>query len=421
MAGLQIRVSRPVHINQGMGPANNNLALWMSLRYLRLNSMHYGSFISWVSIIGLGLGVAVLIVVLSVMNGFDGELSKRILGSVPHIVLIPNDSDSQLHLQEKTTTLQKLPGVNSAFRFFQAEGMISRNGGVNAVSIYGVPIDQKIPLISSSMLKGGLTKSAQSLVMGGPLAAYLGLQIADSVALVLTTPTQYGVRPEIRRFILTGLFEVGAELDYSVVLVNYQDVITSGLESTGVMGIRLVLDDPYSVNEIKNSIVDAESWIVQDWTNEYGELFRAVRLEKRMMFLLLFLIVTVAIFNIVASQTMVVNEKRADIAILRTMGASSNHVLRIFLFQGAVISVIGIVFGLLLGIVLALNISELITYIENLAGVRMLEGTYFQTLPSRLEVADLLAITGIAFFLCLISAIGPARRAARLNPVDSLG
>ena len=414
-------MNRAAHTDQGRGYAPSNIALWMSLRYLRLNSLHYGSFISWVSIIGLGLGVAVLIVVLSVMNGFDEELSKRILGSVPHIVVVPKDSDSQPIQQESITVLEQLDGVNSAFRFFQAEGIISRNGGVNAITIYGVPLDQKIPLISSSMLEGSLTKSAQSLVMGAPLAAYLGLRVSDSVALILTAPTRYGVRPEIRRFTLSGIFEVGAELDYSVVLVNYHDVLASGLESTGETGIRLVLDDPYAVNEIRSSIADAGSWIVRDWTDEYGELFRAVRLEKRMMFLLLFLIVMVAIFNIVASQTMVVNDKRADIAILRTMGASSNHVLRIFLFQGAAISVIGIVFGLLLGIALALNISELITHIENLAGVRMLEGTYFETLPSQLEIVDLLTITGVAFFLCLVSAIGPARRAARLNPVDSLG
>jgi len=365
--------------------------------------------------------VAILIVVLSVMNGFDEELSKRILGSVPHIVLVPKDSDLQSIPQADISALQTLPGVKSAFRFFQAEGIISHNGGVNAILIYGVPLDQNIPLISSSMLEGGLTKSAQSLVMGAPLAAYLGLRLSDSVALVLTAPTQYGVRPEIRRFILSGIFEVGAELDYTVVLVNYYDVISSDLAATGETGIRLVLDNPYLVNETRESIADTESWIVRDWTDEYGELFRAVRLEKRMMFLLLFLIVTVAIFNIVASQTMVVNEKRADIAILRTMGASSGHVLRIFLFQGAVISVIGIIFGLMLGVILTLNISGLVSQIENLAGVRMLEGTYFQTLPSKLELADLLAITGMAFFLCLVSAIGPARRAARLNPVDSLG
>jgi lipoprotein-releasing system permease protein len=150
-------------------------------------------------------------------------------------------------------------------------------------------------------------------------------------------------------------------------------------------------------------------------------LFRAVHLEKRMMFLLLFLIVTVAIFNIVASQTMVVNEKRADIAILRTMGASAGFIMKVFLLQGVVISIIGIAFGLALGISLALNISDIVEFIERLAGISMLEGTYFETLPSHIEKLDLYAITSMAFFLCVASAIGPARRAAHLNPVESLG
>lgn len=408
-------------IDEHVNSTSRFVSFWMSLRYLQLKKMHYGSFISWVSIFGLGLGVAILIVVLSVMNGFDEELSERILGSVPHLVLYPEDQSEPQTYPSGVKALTNLPGVTDAFRFFQAEGIITRNSEVNAVAVYGVPSGQKVPLVSDNMVQGSLSNEAQSLVMGAPLARYLGLRIQDSVALILTAPTQYGVKPEIRRFTLTGLFEVGAELDYSVVVVNYVDIVHSNLQSTGKMGIRLVLDDPYLLSDVRAKLPPVKGWQIRDWTEDYGELFRAVKLEKRMMFLLLLLIVTVAIFNVVAGQTMVVNEKRADIAILRTMGATSKHILQLFLLQGTVISLLGIAFGLSLGILLASHISDIVAYLEAQFGVSMLEGTYFQTLPSSLQVSDLLIITGLAFLLCMLSAYGPAKRAASLNPTDSLG
>ncbi|MBV1907518.1 MAG: FtsX-like permease family protein [Pseudomonadales bacterium] len=402
-------------------PPQRFFVLWMSLHYLQLKNLHYGSFIAWVSIAGLGLGVAVLITVLSVMNGFDEELSKRILGSVPHIVVLPESSETKSAGPDMLDLLAGLPGVKSAFEFFQAEGIVTRNGGVNAVAVYGVPFGQKLPLISENMTQGGLNNEAQSLVMGGPLAAYLGLQISDSVALILTAPTRYGVRPEIKRFTLTGLFEVGAELDYTVVVVRYKDIVHSGLEATGETGIRLVLEDPYAVEQIKSAVHNLNNWKIRDWTTQYGELFRAVVLEKRMMFLLLFLIVAVAVFNIVASQTMLVNGKRADIAIMRTMGATSQVILKIFLLQGVVISLLGIVCGVIIGIMLSIFIPDMITYLEGFFGIRMLEGTYFESLPSSLHITDLLVVAGVAFLLCVLSSLGPAWRAAQLNPTDSLG
>jgi lipoprotein-releasing system permease protein len=395
-------------------------SVWIGWRYLINRGHAFGSLITWVSVLGLGLGVAVLVVVISVMNGFDAELHRRILGTVPHIVLTPPTSDA---IEDGT----RYASVGETFRFFEAEGMLARANGIDAVAIYGIDAAgaKAMDVVSQKMTLGSLdalTATPGGLVMGAPLAMHLGLSLGDPVTLVMTTPTNDSVVPRLERFTLVGTFEIGADLDYELVMINYDDVAARGLATTGQAGLRIKLAEPLAVDAAVASLqtLVPGDWKIVDWRSSYGALFRAVRLEKGMMFMLLVLIVAIAAFNIVSAQTMLVNEKRSDIAILRTMGASHGLVLRMVLVQGVLVALAGIGFGLTLGLLLAHNVTETVSLLETLIGAKLLDGTYFDTVPSLVIPLDIVSIAVVAFVFCLISALHPARRAAALNPADAL-
>ena len=395
-------------------------SLWIGWRYLRNRGHAFGSLITWVSVIGLGLGVAVLVVVISVMNGFDAELHRRILGTVPHIVLTPPPDQA-------VPDGSRYAAVGETFRFFEGEGMLARANGVDAVAIYGIDADgaRAMDIVGQKMKLGSLdalTSAHGGLVMGAPLAIHMGLAVGDPVTLVMTTPTDDSVVPRLERFTLVGTFEIGADLDYELVLLNYDDVIARGLGSTGQVGLRVKLAQPLEIDAAVSALTALvpHDWKIVDWRSSYGALFRAVRLEKGMMFLLLVLIVAIAAFNIVSAQTMLVNEKRSDIAILRTMGASHGLVLRLVLVQGVLVALAGIGFGLLLGLLLAYNVSGTIALLNWIIGSNITDGTYFDTVPSVVIPLDIVSIASVAFAFCLLSALHPARRAAALNPADAL-
>lgn len=401
-------------------PIAGATSLWIGWRYLAIRGRAFVSLITWVSVLGLGLGVAVLVVVISVMNGFDEELHRRILGTVPHVVLTPPaESDA--------TDLARFAPVGEAFRFFEAEGMAARGSGVEAVAVYGVDARgiAAMDVVAQKMTTGSIDRLVTTpggLVMGAPLAAHLGLAVGDPVTLVLSTPTNDTVVPRLERFTLVGTFEIGADLDYGLVLVGFDDIRARGLASTGRVGVRLKLAEPLKVGAAVAALTALvpTSWQITDWRSNYGELFRAVKLEKGMMFMLLVLIVAIAAFNIVSAQTMLVNEKRSDIAILRTMGASQGLVLRLVLVQGILVALAGIGFGLTLGLVLAHNVTETVSLLETLIGARLLDGTYFDTVPSLVLPSDIALIAVVSFTFCLFSALHPARRAASLNPAEAL-
>ena len=396
-------------------------SVWMGWRYLRSQRGEYAAFISWVSVIGLALGVAVLIVVISVMNGFDQELRSRILGTVPHVVIRPPDHKAPL------PELDADVGVRAAFPFFEADGMVARNGGVNAVAVYGLDANgiQALDVLRDNMRQGSLqalVDTPGSLVMGAPLARYLGLFEGDSVNLVLTEPAGNSIRPRIERFRLAGTFEIGAELDYGLALIGYAEAKQRGLAATGRFGTRLLLVDPLVIDPTVAALRAQlpPGWQIVDWREDFGELFRAVRLEKGMMFLLLLLIVAVAAFNIVSAQTMLVHERRADIAILRTMGASGGLILRMVLVQGLSIAILGIGLGVALGLTLAYHVTETVAALEQLFGARLLDAFYLDELPARIMASDVVTISVMSLALCLVSALLPARRAAALHPADAL-
>lgn len=396
-------------------------SVWMGWRYLLSQRGEYAAFISWVSVIGLALGVAVLIVVISVMNGFDQELRSRILGTVPHVVILAPDQNAAL------PELDADVGVRAVFPFFEADGMVARNGGVNAVAVYGLDARgiAALDVLRDNMRQGSLqalVDTPGSLIMGAPLARYLGLFQGDSVNLVLTAPAGNTIKPRIERFQLAGTFEIGAELDYGLALIGYADARQRGLAATGRFGTRLMLVDPLVIDPTVAALraqLPAE-WQIVDWRADFGELFRAVRLEKAMMFLLLLLIVAVAAFNIVSAQTMLVHERRADIAILRTMGASGGLILRMVLVQGLSVATLGIGLGVALGVALAYRVTETVAALEQLFGARLLDAFYLDELPALIRVSDIVTISAMSLALCFVSALLPARRAAALHPADAL-
>ncbi|MCZ6644337.1 MAG: FtsX-like permease family protein [Gammaproteobacteria bacterium] len=395
-------------------------ARWIALRYLRTRKRQFAAFITWVSVAGLTLGVLVLTVVVSVMNGFDAELKTRILGTVPHLLVLGKttaDEDVK-RLADESAVVQK-------FNFFVGAGMVTRNSRVNPVSIYGIDESGSTALeqIAGNMTYGELvdvTRNKRGIVLGSALATHLGLLPGDSVALVILEPSESGVRPKIHRYELVGTFEIGVELDASLVLIGI-DSLGGNLDSIGSYGVRLTLDDPLDVVAVSARIAAVNpEWELLSWSDSYGALFQAVRLEKAMMFLILLMVVAVAAFSIVSGQMMVVNDKRSDIAILRTMGASATMILKVFLLQGVVVSGIGIAVGLAFGVVLANYIGGVIATLEGWFGIKVLDVYYFVEVPSVVRVEDLFVIAIISSALCLFSAWLPAHRAALMNPIEGL-
>lgn len=397
------------------------VALTIAWRYLRTRKRQFAAFITWVSVVGLAMGVLVLTVVLSVMNGFDAELKERILGTVPHIVL-PGKRMTDPGLAE----LASLEGVVGVYDFFLGAGMVTKNGAVNPITVYGIDPSSRDALkqVGAHMRYGSvedLAGTGREIIMGAPLAGHLALLPGDSVALIVSEPDGQGLKPRIQRFRLVGTFELGAELDYSLVVVDLADIAERRLATMGTLGVRLTLANPLLAEGIAATLAQAHpSWEIRSWSESYGELFEAVRLEKALMFLILLMVVAVAAFNIVSGQMMIVADKRSDIAILRTIGASARTILQTFLLQGVVISGVGIVVGLACGVVAALWITEIVAVMKTLFGFSLLEGTYFLEVPSRIQTSDLWLIGLLSWSLCLLSAWLPAHRAAQLNPIDGL-
>lgn len=398
-----------------------SVSWWIAARYARTGRRQFASFITRASVAGLTLGVLVLTVVVSVMNGFDAELKKRILGTVPHVVI-----ENASMAAPAVRSLGERQGVTSVYNFFSGAGMATAGGGVNPVTVYGID-DTAIGALGgiSESLRfttiDGLLSEPRGMLMGAPLARHLGLLPGDTLALVVSEPGPGGVTPKILRYRLSGLFEIGAELDYSLVVVPMKTLPEGELDALGTLGVRVTLTDPMAAPALAATLAGAHpDWQVSSWAANYGELFQAVRLEKVLMFLILLMVVAVAAFNIVSGQSMSVNDKRADIAILRTMGAGDGTVAGIFLLQGLMISTLGIAVGLGVGVVVARHIGALMSQVEQWLGFNLLEGTYFVEVPSVVQGGDLVVIAAISLTLCLISAWVPARRAAQLNPIAGL-
>ncbi len=372
------------------------------------------SFISLASLIGMVLGVIALIVVVSVMNGFDAELKRRILGVVPHVVIDTPDID-----------LTGEPGVIASVVFLQRNALVLDGKASHLLTLNGIEAKQegRISIIPKHMIHGSLDELAarpNGLVLGRPLAYRLGLLVGDQVTVVIPEPSVDGqtISPKIARLVLVGTFELDAELDYRLGLVNVDHL--SAIVGNVPVQTRLRLNDVFDAARVSAETSRRYGVSTTNWTTQYGDFFETVKMEKVMMFVLLSLIVAIAAFNIVSSLSMMVKDKRGDIAVLRTFGLSSRRIMAIFVTQGVVIGVLGIVVGTVFGLAIAHNVTGLVAYLEGLFGGKMLAGTYFDSVPSDVRYADVALITLVAFIISVLATLYPAWRAASLQPVEVL-
>ncbi|MGY4493559.1 lipoprotein-releasing ABC transporter permease subunit [Pseudomonas sp. TE3610] len=409
------------------------LFVFIGARYTRAKRRnHFVSFISLTSMIGLALGVIVMIVVLSVMNGFDHEMRTRVLGMVPHATI---ESSKPINdWQALAAKVKQNPAVLEVAPYTQMQGLVTNNGKVQKMLLNGVdPAEERKVTIIDRFIKQGslddLTSGSFGIMLGDNAANKLGVKVGDKVTFVTpeVSVTPAGMFPRMKRFTVTGIFHVGAgEIDGYLGLTNIDDLARlHRWQPDQVQGVRLKFADlfeaPRVAWEISQNLGD-QDYYARDWTRTHGNLYQAIGMEKSMIGLLLLLIVAVAAFNIISTLVMVVNDKRGDIAILRTLGSTPGQIMRIFMVQGTVIGVIGTLVGAILGMLAALNVSAAIALLEKIIGHKFLNpDVYFiDYLPSQLMANDVFMVCGAALVLSFLATLYPAWRAARTQPAEAL-
>lgn len=405
------------------------LALFIGLRYTRAErSNRFISFISLISMIGLTLGVAVLITVLSVMNGFDRELKTRILGMVPQATVTSAEVISDWQPLADRIKAED-PEVAAVAPFIQLQGMLTSNGQVAGIMVTGIDpeYEKNVSIINNHMTEGSIDTLKDgdfTIVLGLEMVQSLGLNIGDKVTLVLpeASPSPAGVIPRFKRFTLTGIFDISPDVNTLAAFIPMNDAAKLLRLPAGAQGIRLKLDDIFQapIAAQKAASIAPAQLYPSDWTQTHGNLFGAIQMEKAMVGLLLFLIILVAAFNIVSSLVMLVTDKKADIAILKTFGASPRLITQVFMVQGVVIGVIGTVAGTILGIIFALTVSDILGFINQVFGLNLFDAYFVNYLPSQLRLADVVLITGASFVLSFLATIYPARRATKIQPAQTL-
>ncbi len=406
--------------------------LLLGLRYTRAKRRnHFISFISLASMLGIGLGVATLIVVLSVMNGFEKELRTRILGMASHAT-ISALAEGLPDWRGVAANAEKNPQVAAAAPYIEGEALVKVGAEISGTLIRGVlpEEEEKVSEIGQHMQLGKLSDlkaGAYNIVLGAELAQQLGVSVGDKVDLMIPqlSVTPAGVLPRFRRFTLAGVFKVGMyEFDRGLVLINLDDAAALYRLGDNVTGVRLKLYDLFQAPRVAREIAHETPGIyfVSDWTRSHANFFRAVATEKTVMFLILSLLVGIAAFNIVSTLVMVVQDKQADIAIMRTLGATPRSVMAVFMVQGSVIGIIGTVVGVTLGVLLASNVQTLVPLLEAATGRQFLSPDiyYISDLPSDLKLLDVLQISGLSLVLGLVSTLYPAWRASRVQPAEAL-
>ena len=408
------------------------LSIFIGSRYTRAKRRnHFISFISLTSMIGLSLGVLAMIMVLSVMNGFQREMSNRILGMVPHAV-IAGDGQPVDDWQALAEQLRVHPGVVVSAPITQLEGMLSFKGSMQPIEIKGIDpqAEGQVSILGSKLVAGSLDdlKPGESgVIIGLMTARRFGLKMGDKLTLIVPelSDTPGGVTPRMQRLNVVGVFKVGAELDGSLGMIHRADAARIlRWQPHQVEGVRVKLADLYQAPAITAELVArvGDGYRGEDWSLTQGSLFSAMKMEKTMIGLLLLLIVAVAAFNIIATLIMVVADKRADIAILRTLGMTPRQIMAIFMVQGSIIGLTGTLIGTVLGILGALNVSALVTWLERVSGQHIFSSdVYFiSTLPSELRLEDVLLVTLAALMLSFLATLYPAWRAAQTQPAEAL-
>ena len=409
-----------------------SLSTFVGLRYVRAKRRnHFISFITFISMLGFALGVAALITVLSVMNGFERELRTQILGMASHATIRPLTgalSDWEL----PAATAAEHPGVVGVAPFVQGQAMLNHAGAVRGVAIHGVlpPREPQVSEIGAYLVEGDLEdlqEGQYGMLLGRGLARALHATVGSKVAVIApqATVSPAGILPRMRRFTVIGIFEVNHyQYDTGVAVVHLGDAARLFRLAPGVSGLRIKVEDiqeaPRLSREIATSLQGA--YWVSDWTRHHRNFFRALETERMVMFVILSLIVAVAAFNIVSTLIMAVTDKHSDIAVLRTLGATPGTVMRIFMVQGTVIGVVGTLFGVLGGIVLAANVETIVPAIERFFETKFLseEVYYIAEVPSELRRENVLLIALVACVMSVVATLYPAWRASRVQPAEAL-
>lgn len=406
---------------------------WMiGLRYTRAKRRNrFVSFISATSIVGITLGVTALIVVISVMNGFQDELRERILGMTAHVTV----SERGKALGDWPSVAERIerhPSVQAVAPYVQAEAMLSAGSAVSGAIIRGIDPAREVPVtdIGAHIQQGDLAAlepGGFGIVLGSALARSLGVGVGDRLMLISAdvAVTPVGGMLRQRRFTVVGIFEIGMyEYDRGTAMIHLADAQALFRTGGGVSGLRLELDDIFNAPAVARDL-DRQlgyPYVAQDWTQSNANFFRAIRTERTVMFIILSLIVAVAAFNIVSTLVMLVTDKQGDIAILRTLGASPGSIMTIFVITGTFIGLVGTALGIGVGVTIAGNIDVIVPWIEGLTGTQFMPADvyYISEVPSRLEWPDVGAIGLMAFGLSFLATLYPAWRASRVQPAEAL-
>lgn len=413
-----------------MHAMKNWISFYIGTRYLRAKRQNnFISFVSLFAFLGMALGVFALIVVLSVMNGFDSELKQRILRVVPHGFITKDNGIAQW--QTVREQIQTMPNVRGSAPYIEGNGLVSYDGVVHGLQLQGTlpEFAPEVSDVADHMLVGRIDQlqaRSYNIILGVGLARYLNLNIGDKVNVLLprVSVTPAGVFPRSKRFTVVGVFEVGAQLDQNLALVHLTDAQKLFRKGHRVDGIQLRFDDiyhaPKEMNIVKQSL--GSEFSGKDWSQTQGSLFQAVKMEKTVVGVMLSIIILVAAFNIVTTLIMMIAEKRSDIAVLRTMGLSAWGVVGIFLVQGIVLGAVGVFLGAFSGILVALKLPQMVEAVERALNVQIFDPTvYFvTTMPSQLHWQDVQVICLAAFFISIIASAYPAFRASQVAPAEAL-
>ena len=409
------------------------LSLFIGLRYIRAKRRnHFVSFISISSTIGIALGIMVLITVLSVLNGFNDEIKNRVFSMAVQLSM-STESNLLPNWQQVASKADTNPNVAASAPYIASQSMMTANGAVSGAMVFGIvpELESKVSELGDKMVMGHLTDLKPQrfgIILGSELASNLGVVPGDKVLLIspVASMTPFGVIPRSKRFTVTGIFDAGSGFGFNdkLAFIDLDDAKVFYNMGENVSGLRFKLNDLYLAPRVLQQLATAfpPDYIFSDWTTSYGSFFQGLALQKTMMAVILFFIIAVAIFNLVSSLVMTVNDKASDIAILRTLGATPRQIMAIFMVQGSVIGLGGMVLGLISGILLSTHVTQLYLLIKDVFHLQLLTSGVFYVdyLPSKMMASDIVLVCVLAVIMSFVANLYPAWRASRTHPVEAL-
>ena len=405
-----------------------SISLKLGYKYLRSNKGGIFSFTTFLAIIGLTIGISSLIVVTSVMNGFEKELENRILGVIPHSVIYSDDPIQ--NYDELINDIKNEKNILEASPYISIQGLVSSQYNSKGINVIGIDIDKEesMSIIPDYMLAGNLSnlKSGNSIIIGSLLAANLGVYVGDRINITTSDikTSLIGSYPTSVNFKIVGIYELKTEIDQTMTLVSHKTAQKlKNIDFDETLSIRIKTDNLFQADYISQNLIknlNRDDLIFSSWKSTHGTLFEAIKFEKLLISLMLFLIVAVASILVLSTVIMTVKSKEREIGILLTLGASSKQIILIFFTQGFIVSLIGIIFGVLLGFILTLNLTNIITFLESILERNLLEAYFINYFPYHIDYNQIVIICLISFAISLLSSLIPSFRAVKLNPVQIL-